>query len=231
MNIPQPLRGVAERAEGGANMGKWVCGICGYIYDEEKEGVPFPALPENWVCPLCGAGKKLFSPMEASAAPKTVSPAAFVGKEGQLSAGALSAVCSNLARGCEKQYQEHEMVLFQQLADYFSSAASSDPEGSLGRLSEGVKGDLETAYPALSAAAAEAGDRGTQRICVWGEKVTRMQQALLDRYQQEGESFLENTQIWVCSVCGFLYVGDSAPELCPVCKVPAWKFERIEGRR
>ena len=48
--------------------------------------------------------------------------------------------------------------------------------------------------------------------------------------EKEGEAFLKNTQIWVCTVCGFAYVGDSAPELCPVCKVPAWKFEKIEGR-
>lgn len=29
---------------------------------------------------------------------------------------------------------------------------------------------------------------------------------------------------------GFVYVGDKAPELCPVCKVPGWKFEKMEGR-
>ena len=43
-------------------MKKWICGICGYIYDEEKEGIPFDALPEKWVCPLCGADKSAFSP-------------------------------------------------------------------------------------------------------------------------------------------------------------------------
>ena len=47
---------------------------------------------------------------------------------------------------------------------------------------------------------------------------------------REGESFLKDTQIWVCTVCGFVYVGDQAPELCPVCKVPAWKFEKVERR-
>ena len=79
-------------------------------------------------------------------------------------------------------------------------------------------------------AAVAAGDRGTQRICVWGEKVTRMLESLLNRYQKDGEAFLKDTQVWVCTVCGFIYVGDSAPQLCPVCKVPAWKFEKIEGR-
>ena len=29
---------------------------------------------------------------------------------------------------------------------------------------------------------------------------------------------------WVCSVCGYVYEGDAAPEKCPVCKAPASKF-------
>lgn len=40
--------------------GVWVCKICGYIYDEEKEGIPFEGLPEDWVCPLCKHGKSDF---------------------------------------------------------------------------------------------------------------------------------------------------------------------------
>ena len=45
-----------------------------------------------------------------------------------------------------------------------------------------------------------------------------------------GEALLRGAQVWVCSVCGFLYIGDAPLDLCPVCKVPAWKFEKIEGR-
>lgn len=41
---------------------KYVCAICGYIYDEEREGVPFFDLPEDWYCPDCGAGKEDFMP-------------------------------------------------------------------------------------------------------------------------------------------------------------------------
>ena len=29
---------------------------------------------------------------------------------------------------------------------------------------------------------------------------------------------------WVCSVCGYVYEGEKAPEACPVCKAPAEKF-------
>jgi len=50
---------------------KYVCQRCGYIYDPAKgdkkgkipPGVTFAALPEDWVCPLCGASKARFSPM------------------------------------------------------------------------------------------------------------------------------------------------------------------------
>ena len=55
--------------------------------------------------------------------------------------------------------------------------------------------------------------------------------SLLEQYLRQGEDFLKNTQVWVCTICGFVYVGDTPPELCPVCKVPAWKFEKVEGRK
>ncbi|MBE6028233.1 MAG: NADH peroxidase [Clostridiales bacterium] len=29
---------------------------------------------------------------------------------------------------------------------------------------------------------------------------------------------------WVCSVCGYVHEGETAPEKCPVCKAPAEKF-------
>jgi len=36
----------------------YTCSMCGYEYDN-SDG-PFEALPEDWVCPLCGAPKSLF---------------------------------------------------------------------------------------------------------------------------------------------------------------------------
>ncbi len=33
---------------------------------------------------------------------------------------------------------------------------------------------------------------------------------------------------YVCSVCGYVHEGDSAPEVCPICKVPAEKFNKQE---
>ena len=43
---------------------KYNCNVCGYIYDEEKEDVKFEELDSNWVCPVCGVGKDMFSKEE-----------------------------------------------------------------------------------------------------------------------------------------------------------------------
>ena len=50
-------------------MKKYECTVCGYIYDPEKgdaegnisPGTPFEKLPEEWVCPVCGASKSEFN--------------------------------------------------------------------------------------------------------------------------------------------------------------------------
>lgn len=47
---------------------KYVCELCGWEYDEQngdpdngiEAGVPFDELPDDFVCPLCGAGKEEF---------------------------------------------------------------------------------------------------------------------------------------------------------------------------
>ncbi len=45
-------------------MRKWKCSVCGYIYDEAKERIPFEDLPEEWTCPQCGAPKSAFRIIE-----------------------------------------------------------------------------------------------------------------------------------------------------------------------
>ncbi len=40
---------------------KYICELCGYVYDEEVEGVKFEDLPDDYECPLCGASKEEFS--------------------------------------------------------------------------------------------------------------------------------------------------------------------------
>ncbi|OQX53802.1 MAG: High molecular weight rubredoxin [Candidatus Cloacimonas sp. 4484_209] len=61
-----------EETKGGGKMSKYVCKVCGYIYDPEKgdpdsgikPGTPFEEIPDDWVCPVCGAGKSDFEKEE-----------------------------------------------------------------------------------------------------------------------------------------------------------------------
>lgn len=221
---------------------KYVCSICGYVYDEAKEGIPFAGLPDAWACPVCGAGKGAFTVKSqdkneqvrktaAGSGRRTVQPdVVYDGDMKKLSPGVLSAICSNLARGCEKQYKDREAELYRRIAAYFVSITPDETDVDVEKLSGLIRDDLQEGYPVLRSAGEAEKDRGTLRICTWGEKVTNILNSLLQRYEREGESFLKDTQIWVCTVCGFVYVGDQAPELCPVCKVPAWKFEKVERR-
>ena len=53
-------------------MKKYVCDVCGYVYDPEvgdpdnniPAGTASEDLPDDWECPLCSVGKDEFSPAE-----------------------------------------------------------------------------------------------------------------------------------------------------------------------
>jgi rubredoxin len=52
------------RRERKKTMKKYVCKICGYVYDPaNNNNVAFEDLPEDWTCPLCGVGKDQFEEM------------------------------------------------------------------------------------------------------------------------------------------------------------------------
>jgi len=214
---------------------KYVCSICGYVYDDAQHKVPFAELPDDWRCPLCGAAKSDFVPQKENPVQQPEQRAVKDEKAEvhtdlqKLSPGQLSALCSNLSRGCEKQYKYEESELFKQLADYFRSITPEVEDATVASVAQRLKDEIDY-YPEMRARAQATSDRGTQRVCVWGEKVSRMLSSLVNRYLKEGEKMLENTDIWVCTVCGFVFIGKEAPAICPVCKVPTWKFEKINGR-
>ncbi|MGD9517908.1 MAG: rubredoxin [Armatimonadota bacterium] len=53
-------------------MQKYVCVVCQWVYDPAKgdpdggvePGTPFEEVPDDWVCPECGASKDMFEPMD-----------------------------------------------------------------------------------------------------------------------------------------------------------------------
>jgi rubredoxin len=61
-----------QDSEGAGNMMQCQGNNCGYIYNEKKgdrkggisPGTKFEDLPDDWKCPVCGAGKKFFKVVE-----------------------------------------------------------------------------------------------------------------------------------------------------------------------
>lgn len=53
-------------------MQSWICDLCGWIYDPEvgdpdsgvEPGTVWEDVPEDFLCPLCGAPKEDFSPVD-----------------------------------------------------------------------------------------------------------------------------------------------------------------------
>ncbi len=63
---------IEEKKDVTPKMAKYKCTVCGYIYDPElgdpdggiAPGTPFEEIPDDWVCPVCGAAKSDFERME-----------------------------------------------------------------------------------------------------------------------------------------------------------------------
>ena len=63
---------IEDKKETKPEMSKYKCTVCGYIYDPDlgdpdggiKPGTPFEEIPDDWVCPVCGAAKDAFEKIE-----------------------------------------------------------------------------------------------------------------------------------------------------------------------
>ncbi len=209
-------------------MAKWKCAVCGYIHDTQKNG-NFEDLPADWVCPICKAEKTVFAIDGEPADKKAVDTSVLDGDLGDFSSLENSILCSNLARGCEKQYLAREAELFQILASHFKGRVTKESSKSMTDLLKMTESDLEINYPLLESVCVENSDRGALRAYTWSVKVSTMVKSLLQKYGEVGEAMLEDVGVYVCTICGFVHVGKDLPALCPVCKVPNYKFEEIGG--
>lgn len=214
-------------------MKRYRCKICGHVYDEAKEQVKFEDLPDDWKCPLCGAPKNLFEEIKEEKSTNVtqmieeeMNPTSFDEDLRTLSSLELSLICSNLARGCEKQYLEKERQLFQELATYYEEKDSSK-EGTLNDVKQIVGQDLKQQEQAMNVADHHQ-DRGAKRVLTWAGKSTNIMNMILDNYEKKGIDYLKNTKIWVCDICGFVYIGDVPPTVCPICKVPNFKILEVK---
>ncbi|MDD3823177.1 MAG: rubredoxin [Sphaerochaetaceae bacterium] len=143
------------------------------------------------------------------------------------SSGALSVICSNLTKACEKQMRPAEAEQFRTIGTYFATQATKSEAKAFADLNGLIAQDLEQGYPQVASAAEVAGDRGALRCMTWGKKVTSIHKSVLARYEKQGDALLAGNNLFVCEACGFIAIAPTVPELCPICKAPASRFVKI----
>ncbi len=149
-----------------------------------------------------------------------------------------SAVFSNLAKACEKEFRTREAELCWKISGYFEGELSVQPSAdgdvstepgpmSLVEFASRCADDESKHFDTIKDAAERAGDRGALRMAVWGSKVNTIQKSIAERAAKQGEALLQDKSIFVCEACGFIFIGLEAPEVCPVCKAPGFRFSKI----
>ncbi len=149
----------------------------------------------------------------------------------ELSISELSVLCSNLAHGFEKQYLNEEADSFAQLAEYFQAVSPLEKEDTTEAILETAQKELETGYSYARQTANAAQNQGALKALDHSEKATDLLSSLLMRYNNEGDAFLENCNVYVCTSCGSIHIGDNIPEKCPVCNASGHDFEEIQRRQ
>lgn len=216
-------------------MRKFRCKICGYVFDEAlglpeagiKPGTKWEEIPEEFVCPLCGAPKSAFveEVEEKREIEKEENTNLELDELKEYSSAELAVIFSSLAKGAEKQYLEEEKNIFKELSDFFYN--KEDKSVSNIDVVNTLNNDINKLFKDARNEATTHSDRGALRAITWAEKVTNLVSTLLDKYKKQGTKFLEGNKIFVCEICGFVYIGKEAPAICPVCKVPREKIHEV----
>ncbi len=91
---------------------------------------------------------------------------------------------------------------------------------------EGEHYENSEMYPAFIKDAEEEGDAKALRSFTWANEVEKIHEMLyreaLETLGKPGETY----DYYICPVCGYTHAR-TAPEKCPICGVPASKFEKI----
>ena len=216
-------------------MSKWKCSVCGYIYEGEE-------LPADFTCPVCRQPASAFVKLEEEA-PKGANPyvgtqteknleAAFAGESqarGKYTYFASVAQqegyeqIAALFRKTAKNEQEHAKLWFQELGGLGDTAQN------LLHAAEGENYEWTDMYAGFAKTAEEEG---------FPELAAkfRMVAAIEKRHEERYRALLRNVEtaqvfakssvkVWECRNCGHIVVGESAPEVCPVCSYAQSYFE------
>ena len=142
------------------------------------------------------------------------------------------------ASAARKEGYEQISAIFQETADNEKEHAKiwfkllsgiGDTAANLKAAAAGENYEWTTMYRNF---AAQAREEGFTEIASLFDMVAGIEKTHDERYNallknlEEGKIFLhDGTVIWKCRNCGYIHVGKSAPEVCPVCKHPKAYFE------
>ncbi len=137
----------------------------------------------------------------------------------------LTVIFSNLQKAADRQQKYAAAESLGMLSSIYDEGSSELKD--YAELKDLLVDELAEDYPSLQASAEDVGDRGVLRALKWGQKVTTLQKSLVDRYVSKGDQLLEGKSLFVCEACGFIFLGTSVPDICPVCKAPSSRFSKV----
>ena len=138
------------------------------------------------------------------------------------------------------QEKEHAKRMFKWLEGGKTEITASYPAGIIGNTlenlraaAEGEHEDWSADYPRFADIAEQEGFTAIAamyRNISIAEKGHEERYRALARNVEEGRVFArEETTVWQCRTCGFIYEGTQAPETCPACAHPQAYFEVMKN--
>ena len=113
---------------------------------------------------------------------------------------------------------------------YYASAAKKAVEANLEDAAAGENFEWTDMYKRM---AEEAREEGFEELAKKFEGVAEVEAAHERRYRKLLESYKAGATFkgeaplgWKCGNCGYIFIGEEAPEECPVCAHPRAYFER-----
>ncbi len=92
---------------------------------------------------------------------------------------------------------------------------------------DGENFEVEEMYPAYDAIAKLQGEKGAERAIHFALEAEKIHAEMYSEAKKlaEEKKDMDIEKIFICPICGYTEIADTAPEKCPVCGFPGDKFE------
>ncbi|MGN0276927.1 MAG: rubrerythrin [Hominisplanchenecus sp.] len=131
---------------------------------------------------------------------------------------------ANIFQETADNEKEHAKIWFKLLHDGMPDTLTNLKDAAAGENYEWT--DMYATF------AKEAREEGFDDIAILFESVGKIEKEHEERYLklvsniEQGKVFArEGKTVWICTNCGHIYVGENAPEVCPVCAHPQAYFQ------